>query len=141
MIHPHLPARIAPVSADPSNPIEFHPVNDPPTRDAARRLIVKYLDWIATNAVQPHVRGVGAGRRLLAQLLADAHTIGHERVRLESLRFCTDAHALYRSAGFVELPPYAEYSMSAYQPAEMLERYRASTVFMELRLGGDKLDG
>jgi GNAT superfamily N-acetyltransferase len=84
--------------------------------------------------VQPHVRGIGAGRRLVERLLADARAIGYETVRLESLKFLSAAHALYRSVGFVEITPYAENSMKAYQPAETMDTYRSSAVFMELRL-------
>ena len=84
--------------------------------------------------VQPHVRGIGAGRRLLERLLADARAIGYEAVRLESLKFLSAAHALYKSAGFVEITLYAENSMKAYQPAETLDAYHGSAVFMELRL-------
>jgi GNAT superfamily N-acetyltransferase len=84
--------------------------------------------------VQPHVRGIGAGRRLMEQLLTDARAIGYAVVRLESLKFLSAAHALYRSVGFVEITPYAENSMTAYQPAEKMETYRSSAVFMELRL-------
>jgi len=84
--------------------------------------------------VQPHARGVGAGRRLLQQLLSDARTIGYDVVRLESLRFLATAHALYKSVGFVEIAPYAENSMTKYQPRDMMDRYRSSAVFMELHL-------
>ena len=84
--------------------------------------------------VQPDARGIGAGRRLLDQLLTDARAIGYAVVRLESLKFLATAHALYRSVGFVEITPYAENSMKAYQPAEKMETYRSSAVFMELRL-------
>jgi GNAT superfamily N-acetyltransferase len=84
--------------------------------------------------VQPHARGVGAGRRLLEQLLADARDIGYEVVRLESLKSLSAAHALYRSVGFVEITPYAENSMRQYQPAEKIDTYHSSAVFMELRL-------
>lgn len=83
--------------------------------------------------VQPHVRGIGAGRRLVERLLADARAIGYEVVRLESLKFLSAAHALYRSVGFVETTPYAENSMKEYQFAEQMETYRSSAVFMELR--------
>ena len=88
--------------------------------------------------VQPHVRGVGAGRLLLQQLLSDARAIGYEAVRLESLMFLSAAHALYKSAGFVEVAPYAENSMTRYQPGDTLDRYRASAVFMELDLRPDR---
>ena len=84
--------------------------------------------------VQAHVRGVGAGRLLLQQLLSDARAIGYEAVRLESLKFLSAAHALYRSAGFVEITPYAENSMTKYQPGDTLAKYRSSAVFMELNL-------
>jgi GNAT superfamily N-acetyltransferase len=84
--------------------------------------------------VQPHVRGVGAGRLLLQQLLSDARAIGYEAVRLESLKFLSAAHALYKSAGFVEITPYADNSMTKYQPGDTLDKYRSSAVFMELDL-------
>ena len=83
--------------------------------------------------VQPHVRGIGAGRRLVEQLLVDARAIGYEVVRLESLKFLSAAHALYKSVGFVEITPYAENSMKEYQPVETMDTYRSSAVFMELR--------
>jgi len=84
--------------------------------------------------VQPHVRGVGAGRLLLQQLLSDARAIGYDAVRLESLKFLSVAHALYRSVGFTEVAPYTENSMTKYQPLDTIDRYRSSAVFMELRL-------
>ena len=84
--------------------------------------------------VQPHVRGVGAGRLLLQQLLSDARAIRYEAVRLESLKFLTAAHALYKSVGFAEIAPYVENSMTKYQPLDTIDRYRSSAVFMELRL-------
>jgi len=91
--------------------------------------------------VQPHVRGVGAGRLLLQQLLLDAREIGYEAVRLESLKFLSAAHALYRSAGFVEITPYAENSMTKYQPGDTLDKYRSSAVFMELHLRRERDSG
>jgi len=84
--------------------------------------------------VQPHVRGVGAGRRLLERLLDDARALGYARVRLESLKALAAAHALYRSAGFREIDPYADNSMRDYQPPDTLDAYRGSAVFMELAL-------
>ena len=84
--------------------------------------------------VRPHVRGIGAGRQLAQQLIDDARAIGYRAVRLESLKVLSPAHTLYRSLGFVEIPPYAENSMEEYQPATGMERYRSSALFMELRL-------
>jgi GNAT superfamily N-acetyltransferase len=84
--------------------------------------------------VQPRARGIGAGRQLVEQLLADARAIGYAVVRLESLKVLAAAHALYRSVGFVEIAPYADNSMRTYQSEENMATYRASAVFMELRL-------
>ena len=86
--------------------------------------------------VQPHVRRVGAGRLLLERLLSDARAIGYGAVRLESLKFLAAAHALYKSVGFAEITPYADNSMAKYQPGDMMEAYRSSAVFMELKLRG-----
>lgn len=84
--------------------------------------------------VQPHVRGIGAGRALLQQLLEDAHGLGYARVRLESLKALAAAHGLYRSAGFRDIAPYADNSMQDYQAEDALDAYRRSAVFMELVL-------
>ena len=84
--------------------------------------------------VQPEARGLGAGRLLLQQLVADARQLGLGCLRLESLKALEAAHGLYRSAGFVDVDPYADNSMRAYQAPEALQAYRASAVFMELRL-------
>ncbi len=84
--------------------------------------------------VQPHVRGIGAGRRLLERLINDGREIGYRVLKLESLKFLTAAHTLYRSVGFVEIPPYADNSMQEFQAAEVLGRYRTSAIFMQLVL-------
>lgn len=84
--------------------------------------------------VQPRARGIGAGRRLLERLLDDARAIGYKTVRLESLKALAAAHALYRSAGFVDVPAYAENSMEDFQAPDTMDRYRSSAVFMELSL-------
>jgi GNAT superfamily N-acetyltransferase len=83
--------------------------------------------------VQPSARGLGAGRLLLEQLLADARDMRFQIVRLESLRALTAAHMLYRSVGFQEIEPYTENSMKAYQSPDAMESYRSSAIFMELR--------
>jgi ribosomal protein S18 acetylase RimI-like enzyme len=90
--------------------------------------------------VQPHVRGVGAGRSLVLRLLEDARALGYANVRLESLKALTAAHGLYRSVGFREIDPYSENSMRAYQPSDALTVYRESALFMELSLDGMRGD-
>lgn len=56
--------------------------------------------------VSPRVRGRGVGRRLLRRLVAEARAMGMHQVRLETNRALTEAIALYRAEGFVEVPAF-----------------------------------
>ncbi len=65
--------------------------------------------WVAESA-----RGLGIGRRLLCELERLAATHGARTVRLETNGTLTEALALYRSAGYIEVPafndePYAHH--------------------------------
>jgi DNA-binding MarR family transcriptional regulator len=57
--------------------------------------------WVAEPA-----RGLGIGRRLLAELEARAAERGSRVVRLETSGLLAEAIALYRSAGYVEVPAF-----------------------------------
>ena len=57
--------------------------------------------WVAGSA-----RGLGLGRRLLSELEAHAGRHGAQVVRLETNRSLVEAIALYRSAGYTEVPPF-----------------------------------
>jgi DNA-binding MarR family transcriptional regulator/GNAT superfamily N-acetyltransferase len=59
--------------------------------------------WVAESA-----RGLGVGRRLLAELEAHAARSSNPVVRLETNGALTEAVALYRSAGYVEVPPFSD---------------------------------
>lgn len=64
--------------------------------------------------VSPAVRGLGLGRRLLAELEAHAAASGARVLRLETNQALTEAIALYRSAGYREVDafnaePYAQH--------------------------------
>jgi DNA-binding MarR family transcriptional regulator/GNAT superfamily N-acetyltransferase len=65
--------------------------------------------WVA-----PSTRGLGLGRRMLRELEAYAAGAGAPAVQLETNRALTEAIALYRSAGYHEVPafngePYAHH--------------------------------
>lgn len=57
--------------------------------------------WVADSA-----RGLGIGRRLLAELEREAARNGGRVVRLETNGSLTEAIALYRSSGYVEVEPF-----------------------------------
>lgn len=56
--------------------------------------------------VDPDARGLGLSRVLLAELEAAARERGKVTVRLDTHRALTEAIALYRSAGYTEVPRY-----------------------------------
>jgi DNA-binding MarR family transcriptional regulator len=57
--------------------------------------------WVADDA-----RGLGIARRLMAELEADAARHGAAVARLDTNRHLTEAQALYRSIGYVEIPAF-----------------------------------
>jgi DNA-binding MarR family transcriptional regulator len=57
--------------------------------------------WVA-----PRVRGLGLGRRLLRELESHARAAGARSLRLETNRSLIEAIALYRSAGYIEVPAF-----------------------------------
>ena len=64
--------------------------------------------------VSPAVRGLGLGRRLLTELEARAQARHAPAVQLETNQVLSEAIALYRSAGYQEVPafndePYAHH--------------------------------
>jgi ribosomal protein S18 acetylase RimI-like enzyme len=56
--------------------------------------------------VHESTRGLGLGRRLLTEMETVARQRGARWLRLDTNRSLTEAIALYRSAGFQEVPPF-----------------------------------
>lgn len=57
--------------------------------------------WVA-----PQARGLGVGRRILVELERHARRAGAASARLETNRRLTEAIRLYRSSGYIEIPPF-----------------------------------
>jgi GNAT superfamily N-acetyltransferase len=77
--------------------------------------------------VRPAIRGKGIARALFDRLLTDARAEGYATVRLETLSFMTEAHALYRSAGATETEPFDGSEAAAVGLG-------AATTYLELQL-------
>lgn len=76
--------------------------------------------------VRPGYRGRRIGYKLLEHLIANAKCAGYKRILLDSGRFMTEAHALYRAVGFKDIERYSESEMGA--------GFEAHMVYMQLDL-------
>ena len=56
--------------------------------------------------LRPSVRGKGAGRMLIAELIEIARELGYQRMRLDTLPSMKQAMTIYHSLGFREIAPY-----------------------------------
>lgn len=81
--------------------------------------------------VRPEYRRLGIGRSLVERTIQSAAQAGYTAIRLDSARFMGEAHALYYSLGFRDIPPYPE--------SEIPQVYHSHWVFMELVLPGNRI--
>ena len=77
--------------------------------------------WVA-----PACRRSGVGGAMLDRLITTAGAAGYGSMRLDSPRFMTAAHALYRSRGFRDIAAYPE--------SEIPDPFKPHWVFMERNL-------
>ncbi len=128
-VHPHSPREA--VEADMASITKFRPPDgrlvlafrgEQAGGVGCLRRIGDHTAEIKRMYVEPTLRRAGAGRAILEHLIAAAEVAGYTSVRLDSPKFMTAAHALYRSQGFVDIEPYAE--------SEIPDEFKPYLVFM-----------
>jgi GNAT superfamily N-acetyltransferase len=90
---------------------------------ACMRDIGMQIGEIKRMYVRPTFRQKGFGRALLNRLIEEASMIGYQCLRLDSIRFMTEAHQLYRSLGFHEI--------ASYEGSEIPKEAQGAWIFME----------
>jgi len=101
-------------------------MEDLPMGIACLKALTNGIGEVKRMYVRPPARNRGLGRALLDQLLREARQIGYSLVRLDSARFMTEAHRLYRANGFQEIEPY--------EGSEIPGEFQKNWVFMENEL-------
>src|SRR5262245_58955622 len=97
---------------------------DRPTGCVALRTLRDGICEMKRLFVRVEHQGLGVGRQLTEALIDLARRRGFRTMRLDTGDLQTEARALYRSLGFVPIPPY-------YECPDQLRQY---LVFMELTL-------
>ncbi len=72
--------------------------------------------------VRPDQRGRGIGRALAEAIVAAGREAGFQSLRLDTIDTMTEAIALYRSLGFLPIPPYRPNPIPGVQYFELLLR-------------------
>jgi len=79
---------------------------DEPAGVGALRWLDDGVAEVKRMYVRPRWRGAHLGSAILDRLLAEATAQKATMVRLDTVRFMSDAQRLYRSRGFIERTPY-----------------------------------
>jgi GNAT superfamily N-acetyltransferase len=90
----------------------------------ALKMLSEEIAELTRVYVRPDFRGKGIGRAIVERILATAREQGYKTICLETAIFMTEAHALYRSFGFRERPPFRQ----------VPDSLKHAELFMELSL-------
>ena len=101
-------------------------VDEQPAGIACMKTLDNGIFEIKRMYVKPQYRGKGIGRALLQEQINRAKQQNASILRLDSSRFMTAAHNMYRSVGFREIEPY--------QGSEIPAEIQKYWIFMELNL-------
>jgi GNAT superfamily N-acetyltransferase len=108
---------------DPPQCLYLAEVDGQPAGTCGLKQISAGVAEIKRMYVDPTVRGHGAGRALLQRIIDDARAAGYQALQLETAVWMVEAHALYRSCGFVDAPPFPDPEFGCVPGCEHLARY------------------
>lgn len=97
-----------------------------PAGCACTRTIGERITEMKRMYVRPDHRRKGIGAALVREAIQRAKQESFSEMRLDSAGFMHEAHRVYRSFGFADIPPY--------EGSEIPEEYRKYWVFMKLDL-------
>ena len=89
-------------------------IGNQPVACGAVREIDPAVGEIKRMFVRPEHRGQGIARGILAALEARAAELGYSTLRIETGSRQPEAVALYKSAGYVAIPPFGKYAGNPY---------------------------
>ena len=81
----------------------------------------------------PAYRQMGYGKLMLNRVISDCHQRGFAKLKLDTAIFMKEAHALYRTLGFIDCPAYE----GAEPPTQLIPHW----LYMELNLTRAKAPG
>ena len=110
----------------PSGILLLADIDEQPAGVACMRTLDNSFSEIKRMYVRPEFRGKGIARALIQEQINRAKQQNISIIRLDSSRFMTAAHSMYRSVGFKDIEPYKGSEI----PAEIQKYW----VFMELKL-------
>jgi DNA-binding MarR family transcriptional regulator len=97
-------------------------VDGEPVACGSVKVTAPRVGWLKRMWVADTVRGLGIGRRMLEALERQARDLGVTTLRLDTNRALNEAIALYRSAGFREVPPFNDEPHAHYWFEKRLSR-------------------
>jgi ribosomal protein S18 acetylase RimI-like enzyme len=100
-------AELPGIYAPPDGRLLLATINGQPAGCAALHKLDGDICEMKRLYVRPQFRGLGLGRQLTEQIIADARNIGYKKMRLDTIAGRMDhAIGLYRQLGFKEIDPY-----------------------------------
>jgi GNAT superfamily N-acetyltransferase len=108
---------------DPPQRLYLAEVEGQPAGTCGLKEIAPRVAEIKRMYVDPARRGHGVARALLERVIDDGRAAGYRTLQLETAVWMVEAHALYRSCGFTDAPPFPDPEFGCFPGYEHLARY------------------